>query len=1161
MILYFTDRRLNVLGLATTGLAGGYHITSDKKSEDVETGTVTLSAAISFDSGSRQALETMLEAGNYILRDDDGSKEFLTIIDEEVDVENRSISIYAEGSGLDMLNSVVTEYENTSDHNADYYISMIAGGDGFEIGVDESDPAIVKPLSWDSSQTAYERMLDIASEFDLEISFSFDVKGFDVVHKYIDIYKKRGNDLQKELRLGRDVKNITIKKSVANLATALLCYGATDDENGKTTLDGYAYDDGEDFKVEGGLLISRKAVEKWGRFITKDTPEEYKFAGHIVKTFSYDTTDKVELCAAGVAELSKICDTEVNYTVDIARMPEGVSIGDRVNVIDEEGALYLSTRILKLEKSVTSDTYTATLGEFILKDGGVSDQVRQLASEFKMIAETRQLYQWVAYADDASGTNISLDPTGRAYLGIAYNATTSTPAITDPTIYAWSLIKGADGQDGSDGNDGFSPTVAIDGSTPGQKTITITDINGSHSTTIYDGEDGEDGEDGQDGADGKMLYGTTSSAISSSSKVVVISGISSLTLYTGLSVAVCFANGNDTSSLGLNVAGSGLKQVKVNDSTALGDKLTFPAGTTAVFCYDGTYWKYASSDALLNELEWSDSGGLTVRAASGSNSRVNVTNGSVDIYDADGNLGSRTDASGMKAYKNGSQVASFGNTAVIGEAGSAQMVISPDSIYGANGSGIEMFKIESVQLSNSGESVPVYEKAHIGDIEAGGSYSYTIKGASGISATLSGIGVSVRFSPYSDSWTPVTASASFTHGTSGTATGSASPYGSLAFVYDSSAETITIANASWPMYNTDIEVSYASTDTVMSAFTIGTRGLGDVGYSTMCVGESNVAKEGNSVTVGSNLVAWNEQAVFGRYNEEMYPNENAVLIIGNGSQGSRSNAFAFTRYGDTQFEVGSSSDLGSLITSLGWQSDAWVSSSDRVSLKILLQKLLGELYSRKKIFYGTCATAAGTAVKMVTCPTFSSADDLAAGAIIYVKFSNTNTASTSSLKLDVNGTGAKSIKQIVNTGLADLYSAGQIIGGVTYRFVYDGTYWIIDSNCDPSILRFTGQVSMDSAITSTSNRELVRKGDVVQMYLKFTSPSTVSSGQVIGTLPSGFKPVLAYVTSAAVAWENGSNAPVQILASGTIGFVNTAFSASKTYVVCATWATDDAYPS
>lgn len=62
-------------------------------------------------------------------------------------------------------------------------------------------------------------------------------------------------------------------------------------------------------------------------------------------------------------------------------------------------------------------------------------------------------YTWIRYADNAQGGGISNDPTGKEYIGFAYNKT--TPAESDsPSDYTWSLIKGTDGVTGAPGKDG-----------------------------------------------------------------------------------------------------------------------------------------------------------------------------------------------------------------------------------------------------------------------------------------------------------------------------------------------------------------------------------------------------------------------------------------------------------------------------------------------------------------------------------------------------------------------------------------------------------------------------------------------------------------------------------------------------------------------------------
>lgn len=63
------------------------------------------------------------------------------------------------------------------------------------------------------------------------------------------------------------------------------------------------------------------------------------------------------------------------------------------------------------------------------------------------------LYTWIKYADNASGGGMSDNPSGKKYIGLAYNKTVQTESSV-ASDYAWSLIQGADGKNGADGAKG-----------------------------------------------------------------------------------------------------------------------------------------------------------------------------------------------------------------------------------------------------------------------------------------------------------------------------------------------------------------------------------------------------------------------------------------------------------------------------------------------------------------------------------------------------------------------------------------------------------------------------------------------------------------------------------------------------------------------------------
>lgn len=138
-------------------------------------------------------------------------------------------------------------------------------------------------------------------------------------------------------------------------------------------------------------------------------------------------------------------------------------------------------------------------------------------------------YTWIRYADTIDGSGISNDPTGKIYIGFAYNKETSTESNT-PSDYTWSLIKGEKGDTGVQGvkgDDGITYYTWIkysdnaDGTglydTPKDSTMYIgiainkpTPNESSNKTDYvwsrFKGDKGEQGLQGVPGKDGKTYY-------------------------------------------------------------------------------------------------------------------------------------------------------------------------------------------------------------------------------------------------------------------------------------------------------------------------------------------------------------------------------------------------------------------------------------------------------------------------------------------------------------------------------------------------------------------------------------------------------------------------------------------------------------------------------
>lgn len=535
MILYFADRHMNVLGQASTELPKGLYISDDLKTEEVEAGVATLEFTLNYTASTRNDAKQYGSVGNYILRKNGDEQEFYTIITSEENISKQEVEIYAEDAGMDLLNETVGAYAADKAYPASYYVEKFSYDSGFEVGLNEVSN-LNRKLSWEGETTASERILSVATQFDAEVSYSFEIDRLRIRHKYINLHKKRGTDSGRELRINREINNIIVKSSVEDLATALSVTGGYPEESETPiTLKGYKYDDG-DIYLSGSTLYSRSAVAKWSRYLS----EKGNGTGHIVQSYSYDTTSQSELCNRAVSKLKKIYDAAVSYEVELAYLPDGIRIGDTVNVVDDAGELYLSARIMKLESSAANDEYTATLGDYKAKSSGISDKMVELAAQFEKLAQNRTFYTWVVFGDSETGSGISLNSSGKKYMGIAYNQTTKQPALTDPGIYSWVKVAGDQGIAGAPGKDGLTsffhvryadvlnPAASQLRKDTGKYIGTYTDFTFEDSTdpTKYtwrqfqgdDGEDGADGIPGVNGTNGETSYLHIAYAISADGK-------------------------------------------------------------------------------------------------------------------------------------------------------------------------------------------------------------------------------------------------------------------------------------------------------------------------------------------------------------------------------------------------------------------------------------------------------------------------------------------------------------------------------------------------------------------------------------------------------------------------------------------------------------------
>lgn len=512
MDFYFTDRKFNLLGIASTSSDAPISIFNDQDILSISAASRTFEGTLIFSAKERDQVKSMANYGNYILyKDENGQSIFMTIMEIEHDPKVGEHFIRAEDAGMDLINGLVDAYSATKAMTFAEYFKLFAGDTGFEIGINEISN-LSRTLKWESeSQTILARLLSLATQFDnAELSFSFEITGTQVVKRYVDVHKKRGADKRITLYMDKDINNIVTKANIYDLCTAIVATGGTPEgKNEPINLKGYNYKDPNGrflLNKTTGVMQDMESVKIWSLLLSNNNPNPN--AGHIQRVKAYETTDQKTLCDNVIRELEKASQPAINYETDIANLPDNVKIGDTIYLVDENEKLFLSARVLELTRCYSTNEYKATLGDYLIQDGGVSQSLKELADQLKQAttyvwiryaddeegngisalpagktyiaikqvlgvptasdnpADYRGLwvkfvgegvpgppgengqatYTWLKYADDYQGTNMTDDPTGKYYIGLATNKLTATES-NDPKDYKWQLVKGEDGQD------------------------------------------------------------------------------------------------------------------------------------------------------------------------------------------------------------------------------------------------------------------------------------------------------------------------------------------------------------------------------------------------------------------------------------------------------------------------------------------------------------------------------------------------------------------------------------------------------------------------------------------------------------------------------------------------------------------------------------------
>lgn len=529
MEYYFADRKSNILGVGSTDGKGEWRIDNDIETQSVDNRpAVELSLDIHFTTDQEQAVNEMAKATNFIMyQDEEGNAHQMVIESVDHDSLGHIHSIVASDAGNDLINETVGAFKADKPYTIADYITRFTNDSGWEIGINEF-PDNVRTLEWTSEESSLARIIAVAKDFDAVLSFGFEFVGTNLVKRVINIRHETAGDSLISFEMNKDINNIVTHLDTYDMETSIKAYGAVPEStNGSTNQDpinliGYKWTDptGQFVLDQYGFLHDTIAVQKYSRLLSNSNPNPTQSDWNRVKTF--DSKSQAELLQAALADLKKYNHPNETYDIDLVNSPY-VPLNQTVHIADENQQLFLSAKVLSIQRSRANHSVKLTLGEFAHETVSFDQRLSDLANKMANMPKTIQFYPWLRYADDDKGTNMSALPAGKKYMATVWSNKSSVPS-DNPADYAgkWALIKGDDGANGKPGPKGADGTssylhTAYANSIDGKTDFSVTDASGrsyfgqyvdetqADSTdptrylwALFKGADGRDGKDGSD---------------------------------------------------------------------------------------------------------------------------------------------------------------------------------------------------------------------------------------------------------------------------------------------------------------------------------------------------------------------------------------------------------------------------------------------------------------------------------------------------------------------------------------------------------------------------------------------------------------------------------------------------------------------------------------
>ncbi|MFT4497651.1 phage tail spike protein [Bacillus cereus] len=312
----------------------------DKRHWEIKNNIDTLEFKV-FDNTEHAA--TLMQQNLVLKEVRDGRIIPYVITETEKDSNDRSVIAYASGEWIQLAKAGIITPQKVEGKTVNEFIDMALVGTKWKRG--RTEYAGFHTMTIDEFIDPLKFLKDIASLFELEIQYRAEVVGSQIVSRYVDMVKKRGQETGKEVTLGKDLVGIKRVENSQNICTALLGFSKKEGDGFITITD-----------INDGIpyLVDSDAFQRWNE------RGQHKFGFYTPETEG-DITPK-RLMTLMKTELAKRINSSISYDVQaqsIGRVfglaHELINEGDTIRIKDTgfTPELYLEARAIAGDESFT----------------------------------------------------------------------------------------------------------------------------------------------------------------------------------------------------------------------------------------------------------------------------------------------------------------------------------------------------------------------------------------------------------------------------------------------------------------------------------------------------------------------------------------------------------------------------------------------------------------------------------------------------------------------------------------------------------------------------------------------------------------------------------------------------------------------------------------